>query len=299
MKVEAECAPCLLHRGYMGVKEATNDSHERIKVTTALIGLLAQEFKPTVSPAYLATKRDRLIREMTGNADPYARIKQMSNRRALEILPEAKNLVSRSSSSKFRFRRACLCTIVGNVMEFDILNYTFKFEELNGLIQRAEEDLTVDEISQIYEMAKKAKAVLYLTDNAGEIALDTLLIDELRRLGSYVTVAVKGKPVLNDATIEDARSVGMHEVADQIITTGTDTIGLILEECSEEFRTVYGSADLVVAKGMGHAETLTELNIKSPHVLLLRTKCNPVASFFSVKKGQNVAKLIVGTENEA
>ena len=84
----------------------------------------------------------------------------------------------------------------------------------------------------------------------------------------------------------------MHEVADNIITTGTDAVGLIRDECSSEFLTSYNSADLVVAKGMGHAETLTELDLPSPHALLMRTKCNPVANFFNVSRGKNVAKLM-------
>jgi len=107
-----------------------------------------------------------------------------------------------------------------------------------------------------------------------------------------VTVAVKGSPILNDATMEDAKYVGMHEIADKIITTGTDAVGLILNESSNEFLNVYNSADFVVAKGMGYAETLTELQLKAPHALLLRTKCGTVANSFNVSIGKNVAKLM-------
>jgi hypothetical protein len=84
----------------------------------------------------------------------------------------------------------------------------------------------------------------------------------------------------------------MSEVADSIITTGTDAIGLIPDECSDEFMALYNSTDLVVAKGMGHAETLTEFHLTSPHALLMRTKCSPVANFFNVAKEKNVAKLM-------
>ena len=114
----------------------------------------------------------------------------------------------------------------------------------------------------------------------------------MKKPGAHVTVAVKGGPVLNDATIEDAKYVGMHEVADGIITTGTDAVGLIPGECSDEFLSVYNSADFVVAKGMGYAETITEINLAAPHALLLRTKCSPVANFFNVSMGRNVAKLM-------
>ena len=292
MKVEIRCASCILHRGYMEIKEATNDPSLQFKAMSALLHFLAKEFKPTANPAYLGTQRDRLIKRITGNQDPYAKRKRMSNQNALEILPLAKNLVSNESSKELRFRKACLCSIVGNVMEFDIPDNPFEYTDVQKLIQRAEEDLAIDEITKIFDKARKAKDILYLADNAGEIAFDTLLVHELKKLGAHVTVAVKGGPVLNDATMEDAKYVGMHEVADNIITTGTDAVGLIPSECSDEFLSVYNSADFVVAKGMGYAETLTEIDLASPHALLLRTKCSTVANFFNVSLGRNVAKLM-------
>jgi len=292
LKVEVECASCILHRGYLEIKEATEDPSLQFKVMSSLIRLLARDFRPTASPACLGTKRDRLVRRITGNPDPYSKTKQLNNRRALELLPAVKNLISRESSVGSRFRKACLCSIVGNVMEFDIPSHTFKFEDMGEMIQRAEEDLAIDDIPRIFEAAKGSKRVLYLTDNAGEIAFDTPVVHELKKLGAHIVVAVKGGPILNDATMKDAEYVGMHKVADKVITTGTDAVGLIPEECSHEFLTFYRSADLVVAKGMGYAETLTEFDLTSPHALLLRTKCVPIANFFNVSRDKNVAKLM-------
>jgi len=292
LKVEAECAVCLLHRGYMEALEATDDQALQWKAMTALTRLLNREFKPTAVPAILGTKRDRIIKDITGNSDPYARKKQMSNRKAMAVLSVAKKLVEKEASMETRFRKACICSIVGNIIEFDIPEHRFEFEDIEKLIQEAEEQLAIDEVSEIFKLAKKAKQILYLTDNAGEIAFDTLLVHELKRLRVHVTVAVKGKPILNDATMQDAEYVKMHEIADDVITNGTDTVGLILEECSEHFLDLYSSADLVVAKGMGYAETVTELDLTRPHALLFRTKCKPVAKFFDTTKDKNVAKLL-------
>ena len=292
MKVEIRCASCILHRGYMEIKEVTSDPSLQFKAMSSLIHFLAKEFKPTANPAYLGTQRDRLIKRITGNQDPYAERKRMGNKNALEMLPLAKNMVSNETSKELRFRKACLCSIVGNVIEFDIPDNPFEYTDLQKLIQRAEEDLAIDEITKIFDKARKAKNILYLADNAGEIVFDTLLVQELKKLGAHVTVAVKGGPVLNDATMEDAKHVGMHEAADDIVTTGTDAVGLIPSECSDEFLSAYNSADFVVAKGMGYAETLSEIHLAAPHALLLRTKCSPVANFFNVSLGRNVAKLI-------
>lgn len=292
MKVEAECAVCLLHRGYMEALEATEDQALQWKAMAALTRLLNREFKPTAVPAILGTKRDRIIKDITGNSDPYAKKKQMSNRKAMAVLPVAKKLVEKEASMETRFRKACMCSIVGNIIEFDIPEHRFEFEDIEKLIQEAEEQLAIDQLSEIFKLAKKAKQILYLADNAGEIAFDTLLVRELKRLGPHVTVAVKGKPIINDATMQDAEYVKMHEIADDVITNGTDTVGLILEECSKHFLDLYSSADLVVAKGMGHAETVTELDLTRPHALLFRTKCKPVAKFFDTTKDKNVAKLL-------
>lgn len=292
MKVGIDCADCLFHRGYRLILEATDDPHLRFEAERALFRLLAETFKPTAVPSVIGTMRDRLIRKITGNPDPYAEKKQLSNKKALEVLPLAERLVSAESSPKSRFRRACLCAIVGNILEFDIPGHTFKFDEIQKFIELAERDLVIDDIPEAFNIARNSSLILYLTDNAGEIAFDTLFVRELRKTGAKVTVAVKDKPIYNDATLEDAEYVGMHKIADSLITIGTDTTGLSLPECSEEFLGYYNSADLVVAKGMAYAETITEIETKSPHLLLLRTKCENVAKYFGVERNKNVAKII-------
>ncbi|NIU38431.1 DUF89 family protein [Candidatus Bathyarchaeota archaeon] len=292
MKVQAECAACLLHRGYMEAMKATDDEALRWSAMTTLINLLNREFKLDAVPAILGTKRDRVIMDVTGNPDPYAKTKQMSNQKAMEILDLAKALVEREPSRESRFRRACLCSIVGNIIEFDIPEHKFEFDDVNRLLEEAEKQLDIDQIPEIFDLAKKAKQTLYLTDNAGEIAFDTLLIQELKALGTQVTVAVKGNPILNDATMQDAEYVRMREMADDVVTIGTGTVGLIPEEWSERFQDLYSSADLIVAKGMGYAETITELELTRPHALLFRTKCNPVAKFFGTTRDKNITKLL-------
>ena len=301
MKVKPECAACIVHRGIREIIEATKDEKVRFNAVNALLKFLAESFTPEGVPADLGTQRDRIIKRVTGNPDPYKRKKQLSNQKALERLPKAKKLVENAGSPEERFRKACLCAIVGNLLEFDIPDHVFTLEELEAHLASAEKDLAIDEIAKIREIAAKAGNIIYLTDNAGEIVFDTLLVKELRSLGARVTVAVKGGPIINDATLEDAETAGMNRVADAVIDTGTDSVGLNREESSEEFLKAYDSADLVIAKGMGYAESLTELKLEKPHALLFRTKCNPVAEFFQVPKGKNVAKLLpeMKGENEA
>ena len=292
MKVEAECAACIVNRAAAELTEATTNPALRFRSMVELLRLLGKEFKPTAVPADLGTKRDRLIKRITGNDDPYKRTKKISNEKAAKLLPYARKTVEEGYAQQDRFKRACLCAMVGNVMEFDIPGHKFTFGSLRKLLREAKKDLVIDDTNKIYELAGNAQTILYLTDNAGEIVFDTLLVEQLKNMGLTVTVGVKGGAIINDATLEDAEVSGMSKIADKVITTGTDAVGLVPKESSEEFLKVYDSIDMVFAKGMGYAETLTEFKLNKPHVLLFRTKCNPVADFFGVPRGKNVAKLM-------
>jgi uncharacterized protein with ATP-grasp and redox domains len=292
LKVEAECAACIINRAAAEAIKATTNPALRFRAMTELLRLLNKEFKPTAVPADLGTKRDRIIKRVTGNSDPYEREKRISNEKALKLLPYAKKLVEEGYTQQDRFKRACLCAIVANAIEFDIPDHKFNFNSLKKGLREAGKDLAIDDTNKIYELAKKANTILYLTDNAGEIVFDTLLVEQLKNMGLKVIVAVKGGPIINDATLEDVEISGMSKISDKIITTGTDAVGLALNEFSQEFLEAYNSADIVFAKGMGYAETLTEYKLKKPHILLFKAKCNPVANYFGVAKGKNVAKLM-------
>lgn len=292
MKVEAECVACLINRAAGEAKEATTNPALRFRAMCDLLRMLTKEFKPTAVPADLGTKRDRVIRRVTGNSDPYKRNKRISNEKALKILPYARKIVEEGYTQEERFKRACLIAIVGNVIEFDIPGHKASFTSLKKNFREAAKDLVIDDINRAYELAKAARTVLFLADNAGEIVFDTLLVEQLKNMGLTVTVAVKGSPVINDATMEDSEVSGMSKKADKVITTGADAVGLAIKEVSQEFLSAYESADLIIAKGMGYAETLTEFKLKKPHLLLFRTKCNPVADSFGVAREKNVAKLM-------
>ena len=292
MKVEAECASCLLARAMAETYAATTNPALRFRAMKEVIKLLNREFRPTVVPADIGTKRDRLIKQLTGNNDPYKRSKKMSNEKAMKLLPYARKIVEAGYTQQERFKKACLCAIVGNIMEFDIPGHTFSFKTLTKSFREAAKDLVVDDVDKAYELAKKARSVLYLADNAGEIVFDTLLVEQLKNMGLKVTYVVKGGPVINDATLEDVNFSGMNKLADNILTTGTDAVGLLQKEVSPEFLKVYDAAELVFAKGMGYAETLTEYKLTKPHVLLFRTKCNPVANYFCAPRNKNIAKLM-------
>ena len=271
---------------------ATTSPALRFRCMAEVVKLLNREFSSTAVPADLGTKRDRLIKRLTGNDDPYKRSKKQSNETAVKLLPSVKKFVESGNSQLERFKKACLCAIVGNTMEFDIPGHTFTCASLRKSFREGAKDLFVDNIDEAYELAKKAHSILFLSDNAGEIVFDTLLVEQLKNMGLTVTYVVKGGPVLNDATLEDVDSSGMRQLADNVLTTGADAVGLLKKEVSPEFMKTYEAAELVFAKGMGYAETLTEFKLSKPHFLLFKTKCNPVANYFLAPREKNIAKLM-------
>ena len=292
MKVEAECGSCLLARAQAEIYMATTNPALRFRAIKEIIKLLNREFKPTSIPAILGTKRDRLIKLLTSNNDPYKQIKKISNLRAIKLLPYAKKYVDQGNNQQERFKKATLCAIVGNLMEFDIPGYKFTFKDLAKKIQVAAKDLVIDDIDVAYQLSKNSQNILFLADNAGEIVFDTILVEQLKNMGLIVTYVVKGDPVINDATLDDIEISTMDRLADNITTTGTDAVGLILKEVSSDFLKIYEKAELVFAKGMGYAETLTEYKLTKPHFLMFRTKCQPVANYFGVPRNKNIAKLL-------
>ena len=292
MKVEPECASCLLSRAMAETYMATTNPALRFRCMAEVVKLLNREFRPTTVPADLGTKRDRMIKHLTDNDDPYKLSKKQSNKIAASLLPTAKKFVEAGYSQQDRFKKACLCAIVGNTMEFDIPGHTFTCASMRKSFRQAAKDLVLDNADEAYGLAKKANSIFFLADNAGEIVFDTLLVEQLKNMGLKVTYVVKGGPILNDATLEDVDSSGMRQLADNVLTTGADAVGLLVKEVSAEFMKAYEAAELVFAKGMGYAETLTEYKLTKPHFLMFKTKCNPVANYFLAPREKNIAKLM-------
>ena len=292
LKVEPECASCLLSRAQIQIYQATTNPALRFRCMAEVVKLLNRDFKPSTVAADICTSRDRIIRKLTSNPDPYKQVKKVANEKALKLLPQAKKFVHSGYTQQERFKKACLCAIVGNIMEFDIPGHKFTLKDLSKIIRDAAKDLAIDDIDRAYEITKKANSVLFLADNAGEIVFDALLVEQLKNMGLKVTYAVKGGPVINDATMEDVELSNIDKLADEVITTGADAVGLLKKQVSPEFLKIYDSAELVFAKGMGYAETITEYKYTKPHLHLFRSKCNPVANYFCVPRDKNIAKLI-------
>lgn len=287
MKVESRCGYCLLHRGYKMINLSTDDEETRRQAMTGLLQLMGNDYNSEAVPSVIGAERGRVIARMTGCKDPYREMKKEANQQALELLPGLKKLVEDAPEDE-RFRVACLISCLGNVIDYDVPGNN---SDLDDALEFLDDGFYMDDTDEFKAMIKPGSDLLFFTDNAGEIVLDTLVVEELKRLGAHVTVAVKGGPSLNDALLDDAEMAGMMKIADEVITTGTDAIGIRLDESPQSFIDRYQNADLIVAKGMANWETLTETPAPCSLMYIFRTKCEPVARAVGAPENQSIAFL--------
>jgi uncharacterized protein with ATP-grasp and redox domains len=280
----------LLERAINQIKLATDDTDLQMSIVEEMTKFLGENFSGEAVPSHIGTDRDLLVQKMSGK-DPYESLKRMSNEMALGILPELQDLIEEQESSTDQFRMGTLIAAAANAIEFDVTGREFSLDELREILNNVESDLVVDHVDHFRELCEGAKEVLFLLDNAGEIVLDMILIREIKKLGPKVIAIVRGGPVLNDATMIDAEEVALGECADEVRDTGAPAIGVNLERDSEDFIELFNSAELIVAKGMGNYESMTEFEPACPTVHILRTKCNPVAEHLGVPRDKNVVMI--------
>ncbi len=278
MNHRSECEPCLLRQAHEAIALTQVGAAARQEVEATVQAWLAQADWNLPAPA-LAQKSHRMIRQLTHHPDPYAAIKRQLNQLAADLYP----VWHRRFREKFPpLEAAVRLAIVGN-----LLDVAAKTQLDDVLMETALADaLTAPLCGSVAALAtalRGARSILYLADNAGEIVFDRDLLAQLP-LGSF-TLAVRGQPVLNDATLTDAYATGLADYAD-VISNGSDAPGTILKDCSAEFRRLFDTADLIIAKGQGNYETLAGSN--RPIFFLLKIKCDVLSRALGWPRGSLV-----------
>lgn len=275
METFFDCIPCFLRQALDAARLATSDEavHERVLREALRVGT---EMDLHQAPPVMAQHIHRAIRKLTDQADPYRKVRIRSNQMALDLYPTLQGWVEESNNP---METAVRLAIAGNVIDLGVKSHLSEPQVREAIMQALSVPLEGD-IEEFASTLRGVDQILYLADNAGEIVFDRLLVEQLRP--TKVTVAVRGSPVINDATLEDARVAGIHEVA-EVIDNGSDAPGTILDDCSESFRDRFEGADLVIAKGQGNYETLGEVD-KDIFFLLL-AKCPVIARHIGCQEG--------------
>lgn len=269
MQAKPECQHCFMRQASNAAHLAGLDAAATAELKQAVSAELAAQPADLPLPAK-ASRLHALVRQISGNPDPYRRAKQQATEHALSLYPHLKQLIATSTDP---LDTAVRLAIAGNIIDLGVANEY----DLEASIERVlATPLAIDHIMRLKQALQSARTVLYLGDNAGETVMDRLLIETLPLPVTYV---VKGGPAVNDATREDANAAGLDQVC-EVIDNGAAILGTILAECSTDLRQRFWSAEVVIAKGMANYESLCGTREKL--FFLLQAKCAVIAGYLGV-----------------
>ena len=278
MKLGVNCHQCLEQLVCQAAEIATSSPELRERAREEGIGILNRLFSYDRTAPEIANEIHRALRRVTDNSDPYRLMKD----RELELSQCLFKEIRPRYGDDFR---SCIeLSALGNTIDF------FKEPEKVSEDMRKPVAFAIDHIDEFEKKLGSARKVLYLADNAGECFFDLPLIEKMREMAQVIYV-VKGSPVQNDITLEDLSKAGLMEKFGEVMTSGTDTVGVDFSSASEEFKTQFEQADLIFAKGMGHYETLSELPVYGKIIYCSMAKCQTIADSLKVTLNSYVAML--------
>jgi uncharacterized protein with ATP-grasp and redox domains len=275
VKTYLDCVPCFVRQGLDAARNITDDGRIHEQIVREILHL-ASDLDLNRPPPWVGQIIHRRLRELTRVDDPYRAAKARFNRLVTSMLPELRATVK---SDPHPLMAAAKMAIAASVIDLGV-NSTLDENQVREALRESCRVETRGDLAEFQKQVDGVREILYLADNAGEIAIDRLLIEQLGPV--RVTLVVRGKPVINDATLEDARAVGLHDLL-TVIDNGSDAPGTILDDCSPAFRERFHRADLVIAKGQGNFETLSEVD--SNVFFLLKVKCPVIATHIRLPLG--------------
>lgn len=288
MKTYLDCIPCFFKQALEASRIASADKKKQQQILNAVAEVLP-EFPLEASPPEMGRIIYGLVRKYTGTDDPYLEIKEQSNQLALSIYDRALNALNRGHD---RLLNAVELAIAGNLIDYGVKNTLDIGVELEKILSAernttCKEDHTFFNIDSFKASLIEARSVLYLADNAGETVFDRILMEEIKRMDGKkaITYAVKEKPIINDALKKDAVDCGIDTLA-EIVSSGSDAPGTIPALCSDEFMNRFRKADIVISKGQGNFEGLSDS--RRTVFFLLMAKCPVIAADIGCRVGDIV-----------
>ena len=281
MQIYLDCIPCFVRQALDSARLVTDDEQIHEQVIREVLRLAA-DLDMSQSPPVIGQQIHRLIRSLVGSTDPYRQLKRRSNQLALQMCEELEISVK---TAKDPLETAIRLAIGANIIDLGVKTQIAESDIEKVIKGCLTADFDNKHIEEFRDAANQAAKILYLADNAGEIAFDRLLIEQLPF--EKVTLVVKGEPVINDAVMEDAKAVGLTNIV-KVIDNGSDGPGTILENCSQAFRNSFENADLIIAKGQGNYETLSDIDKNI--FFILKAKCPVIAGDLDCEVGEMILR---------
>ncbi|MGC8761614.1 MAG: damage-control phosphatase ARMT1 family protein [Bryobacteraceae bacterium] len=278
MKTSPDCIPCFLRQARDAAGLVSPDRTVQERIAREVL-CWSEEMDLDQPPIVFGQRLHRHLREIAVIEDPYRAAKDRFNQLAIRLLPDLRAIVTAANDP---LEVAARIAIAGNVIDMGVPTGVTE-QDVHRSLSEALAAPPFPMLNEFRQAVASARSILYLADNAGEIVFDRLLIEQLSPAG--VILAVRGSPVINDATVADARAAGLHELV-EVVGNGSDAPGTILGDCSPEFIRRFEAADLILAKGQGNFETLSDepRNI----FFLFKAKCPVIAAYAGQTLGSYV-----------
>lgn len=279
MILDLNCIKCNINQVIKITDLLEVDRNKKEKIMRDVLKYLHEVDYGKCNPEVMGGTWNIILRYIE-NDNPYREIKEYYNLETLKILDKIENLIE---SSNNKFNTALKVAVAGNLIDF-AAKHKFDFNLLKEKIENINEiSLAIDHSKELYDKLKTAKTLMYLGDNCGEICLDKLFIKYIKAEFPDIKIyfAVRGKAIVNDVTLDDAKMVGMEEVA-EIIENGDYSSGTVIERVSDEFKEKFYGVDVIIAKGQGNYESLREIDRDNLFHLFM-AKCKSVANLLEVK----------------
>ena len=283
MKLNLDCIPCFQRQALQAVRFISDDEKLHQKVLREVAKKLLESNWDSTPPE-LAHEVHRIVKRLTNENDPYKEVKRESNDSVLKMYPELKKKVEESRDP---LRTAVRLAIAGNIIDFGTLQEFNLEKTVKDVLKKK---FAIDDYEKLKENLMYAETLLFFTDNAGEIGFDKLLVETLLKAKNLekIRFVVKGGPIINDATLDDAIYMRLCDLPNaEFLTLSNGEAGTGPERNSQTVKNWIKKHDLVISKGQGNYEGLSEHN---GLFFMLMAKCPVIASDLSVEVGDIVLK---------
>ncbi len=283
MRFYQGCTDCLISRVEYETRLCTDDPVIVRETVGACRDLLRRISADPVPAPVIASRVHRLAYRMIGDGDPYRSLKRGNNEDATAVCRRVRGDLS-------SFRDLALASVIGNTLDYGSKAHIVTDNFVEFFRREFAAGLTVDDTGAMEALTSR---VVYLADNCGEIVFDALLADHLKKSGSHVTFAIRGAPILNDATMEDAIALGLDRRVDLLTATtdGIAELGLNRDIVPPTLADALDRATLIIAKGMANYESLSDERDLPPVAYLMSVKCGPIGADIGIPVGSRVALL--------
>lgn len=284
MKITDTCTDCLLSRVSLECSLCEADVPLTEETVQACRQVMEELRDQPLSHPQIASRIHRRAYELLDTRDPFDELKRSGNLQAMDVC-------QRVRGSLHTFRDHVHAAVIANIFDYAVKGHTVTDDFYSFFTSEIRKQLYIDDTDRILPLCRR---VVYLADNCGEIVFDKLLIRYLKSQGAFITLAVKETPILNDATLEDARTLGLDRLADHLTTSGGGEraeIGFNRDLIPDDLREDIENCTVIIAKGMANFESISEMDNLPPVAYLLAAKCGPVADELGVPMGVKVAKL--------